>query len=148
MTIGKIKVSWVNPEKLIIQEKIDFSDSKRNIKEQLTKLVSISKIEQFAILKNENLDKIKREELEKLSFIERIPLGIYHFSILNHSEEKGEIEKSCEILVYSNIEQSYIDFINALEDFFKEHNLTERDNLTKSELIKFSEIIDLSLIHI
>ena len=136
------KVSWVNPEKLRIQEKIDFSDSKKDLKEQLIRLVSISKIEEFAILTNENLGRVKKEELEKLSFIERIPLGIYHFSILNHSEEGGEVEKNCEILVYSNIEQSYIDFVNALEDFFKEHNLTERDNLTESELIKFSEIID------
>jgi len=138
----KNKVSWVNPEKLIIQEDIDFSDSKKDIKKQLIRLVSISKIEEFAILTNEILDKATKEELEKLSFIERIPLGIYHFSILNHSEEEGEIEKNCEILVYSNIEQSYIDFINALEGFFKEHNLTERDNLTELELIELSEIID------
>ena len=138
----KNKGSWVNPEKLIIQEDIDFSDSKKDIKKQLIRLVSISKIEEFAILTNEILDKATKEELEKLSFIERIPLGIYHFSILNHSEEEGEIEKNCEILVYSNIEQSYIDFINALEGFFKEHNLTERDNLTELELIELSEIID------
>jgi len=138
----KNKVSWVNPEKLIIQEDIDFSDSKKDIKKQLIRLVSISKIEEFAILTNEILDKVTKEELEKLSFIERIPLGIYHFSILNQSEEEGEIEKNCEILVYNNIEQSYIDFINALEGFFKEHNLTERDNLTEPELIEFSEIID------
>ena len=138
----KNKVSWVNPEKLIIQEDIDFSDSKKDINKQLIRLVSISKIEEFAILTNEILDKVTKEELEKLNFIERIPKGIYHFSILNHSEEEGEIEKNCEILVYNNIEQSYIDFINALDDFFKEHKLTERDNLTEPELIKLSEIID------
>ncbi len=138
----KNKVSWVNPEKLIIQEKIDFSDSKKDIKKQLIRLVSISKIEEFAILTNDILDKVTKEELEKLSFIERFPVGIYHFSILNHSEEEGEIEKNCEILVYSNIEQSYIDFINALKGFFKENKLTERDNLTEPELIELSEIID------
>lgn len=132
----KNQVNWVNPEKLIIQENIDFDDTTKDIKKQLIRLVSINKIEEFAILTNEILDQVRKEELEKLSFIERIPVGIYHFSILNQSdvEEDEELEKNCEILVYDNIQQSYIDFINGLHDFFKQQHLTERTSLSETEL--------------
>ncbi len=77
--------------------------------------VSINKIEEFAILTNKILDATTKEALEKLDFIERLPLGIYHFSLLPYqeTEEKEKPEKNCEVLVYSNIQQSYEDFVSA-----------------------------------
>ena len=141
----KDKVSWVNPEKLLI-ENIDFNDKDTKTEKRIIRLVAISKIEEFAILTNEKIDKTTKEELEKLSFIERIPLGIYYFSILNQIVnqigQKEEREKNCEVLVYNNIKQSYIDFINALPYFFKKHELTNRDNLSETELISLSKEID------
>jgi superfamily II DNA or RNA helicase len=138
----KDKVSWVNPEKLLIEENTDFNDKENDISKQIIRLVSISKIEEFAILTNKIIDKATKDELEKLSFIERIPLGIYHFSILNQNGDEEEREKNCEVLIYDNIKQSYDDFINALPYFFKSHNLTNRDKLYETELSSLAEKID------
>ena len=44
----KDKVAWVNPEKLFIEENIDFDDKTRETEKKLTRLVSIEKIEEFA----------------------------------------------------------------------------------------------------
>jgi ATP-dependent helicase IRC3 len=138
----KDKVSWVNPEKLLIEENIDFTDKDAETKKQIIRLVAINKLEEFAILTNKIIDIATKLELEKLSFIERIPLGIYHFSILNQIGKEEEREKNCEVLVYDNIKQSYIDFIHALPEFFKNHKLTNRDNLSEAELISLSKKID------
>jgi superfamily II DNA or RNA helicase len=138
----KDKVSWVNPEKLLIEENIDFNDKNNDTRKQIIRLVAINKIEEFAILTNKIIDKATKDELEKLSFIERIPLGIYHFSILNQIEQDEEREKNCEVLIYDNIKQSYNDFINVLPDFFRKHKLTNRDNLTETELISLAKKID------
>lgn len=140
----KDKVSWVNPEKLIIEENIDFNDKDKETKKQIIRLVSINKIEEFAILTNKILDATTKEALEKLDFIERLPLGIYHFSLLPYqeTEEKEKPEKNCEVLVYSNIQQSYKDFINTLPDFFKKHKIITKDFLTDAELISLCEKIE------
>lgn len=132
----KDKVAWVNPEKLIIEENIDFNDIERETKKQIIRLVAINKIEEFAILTNKILDATTKEALEKLDFVERLPLGIYHFSLLPYeeAEKKEKPEKNCEVLIYDNIKQSYTDFINSLPDFFKKHRLVTKDFLTESEL--------------
>ena len=135
------RISWVNPEKLFIEDNIDFNDVDKETKKQILRLVAINKIEEFAILTNKIIDPEKREELEKLNFIERFPTGIYQFRFL---EENGAepIERNCEVLVYDNILQSYTDFINALPAFFEINNLTEKDILEDDELEEFAEQIE------
>ncbi len=135
------KVAWVNPEKLLIEANVDFNDKQPDTKKQLIRLVAISKIEEFASLTNKTIAAEVREELEKLDFIERIPLGIYHFSILQPFDDEAH-EKNCEVLVYDNIRQSYSDFINALPQFFEKYKLTDRENLTENELDDLAEKID------
>lgn len=70
------KVQWVNPEKLFIEDNTDFNDEKYAPQKQLVRLISISKIEEFALLANSTISKAKRETIENLPFIERVPLGI------------------------------------------------------------------------
>ena len=135
------RISWVNPEKLFIEDNIDFNDVDKETKKQILRLVAINKIEEFAILTNKIIDPEKREELEKLNFIERFPTGIYQFRFLEESETEP-IERNCEVLVYDNILQSYTDFINALPSFFEQNNLTERDILEEDELEEFAEQIE------
>ena len=84
---------------------------------------------------------IDTDELESLEFIERIPVGLYSFSILE-SVDGEERERNCEILVYDNIKQDYIDFINSLSDFFEENNISDKDTLNDKELTKFSKEIE------
>lgn len=135
------KVAWVNPEKLLIEENVDFSDKQADTNKQLIRLVAISKVEEFASLTNKTIAAEVREELEKLDFIERIPLGIYHFSILQSVDSEAH-EKNCEVLVYDNICQSYNDFIVALPKFFEAHKLTDKEALTEDELEKLSEVVE------
>jgi len=136
------RVSWVNPEKLFIEDNINFKDVDRETKKQILRLVAINKVEEFAILTNKIIDPEKREELEKLNFIERFPLGIYQFRFLEQHNEEEPIERNCEVLVYDNILQSYTDFVNALPSFFEQNNLTERDVLDEDELEDFAEQIE------
>ena len=119
------KVAWVNPEKLFIAENIDFDDKDHENIKHLVRLVAISKIEEFAILNNQIIEPEIRAELEKLDFIERIPIGIYQF--------KFE-EKNCEILVYDNGYQSYVDFITDLPAIFGKYKLGKKEYLTENEL--------------
>lgn len=136
------RVSWVNPEKLFIEDNINFKDVDRETKKQILRLVAINKVEEFAILTNKIIDPEKREELEKLNFIERFPLGIYQFRFLEQRNDEEPIERNCEVLVYDNILQSYTDFVNALPSFFEQNNLTERDVLDEDELEEFAEQIE------
>lgn len=135
------RVSWVNPEKLFIEENIDFTDIDRETKKKLIRLVAINKIEEFAILTNQIIQPEKREELEKLNFIERFPTGIYQFRFLEYKDDEP-VERNCEVLVYDNILQSYTDFIKALSSFFEQNKLTDRDILTEDELEIFAEQIE------
>lgn len=149
----KDKVAWVNPEKLMIEENIDFNEKDTDTRKKLIRLVSINKIEEFAILTNKIIDAATKEALEKLDFIERIPVGIYHFSILkketievkekNTSKTKAEErEKNCEVLVYDNLKESYNQFINSLSGLFKKYKLSDSDYLDDVELNKLAIIVD------
>ena len=134
----KDKVSWVNPEKLFIEKTAVFPPEKDiPTPETFIRLVSIQKIEEFAKLIDQTVD---TTELESLEFIERIPVGLYSFTILEPADDE-ERGKNCEILVYDNIKQDYIDFLNSLSDFFEENNISE-DTLNEKELTKFSKEIE------
>lgn len=135
------KIAWINPEKLFIEENVDFNDQDKETKKSLLRLVSISKIEEFAVLTNSIIDPETKSELEKLDFIQRIPKGIYQFRYLVKSEGE-EIEKNCEILVYDNIENSYKNFVETLPYFVKDNKLEERESLDEKELILYSKQIE------
>ena len=135
------RVSWVNPEKLFIEDNIDFTDIDKETKKKLIRLVAINKVEEFAILTNQIIEPEKREELEKLNFIERFPTGIYQFKFLEYKDEEP-VERNCEVLVYDNILQSYTDFIKALPSFFEQNDLTEKDILEEDELEEYAEQIE------
>jgi len=135
------KISWVNPEQLFIEENIDFNDKSRETREQFVRLISINKIEEFALLSNQMLDDEKRSQIESLDFIERIPLGIYQFSLTEPQE------KICEIFIYDNVRQSYEDFIASLAEFFAANKLKDKDSLTEEELKKLSEKAEAEFFH-
>lgn len=135
------KISWVNPEKLFIEDNIDFEDKTVEVKKQIIRLVAINKLEEFAILNNQIIEPQIREELEKLDFIERFPIGIYQFKFLKETENEPE-ERNCEVLVYDNIQQSYNDFVNSLPAIFSKYKLEQKDFLTETELDKYASIVE------
>jgi superfamily II DNA or RNA helicase len=46
----KEKIAWVNPEKLFIEDTVDFKDKDYDTTEKIMRLVSLQKIEEFAFL--------------------------------------------------------------------------------------------------
>ncbi len=145
------KVAWVNPEKLFIEENTDFNDQQRATQKQLVKIISISKIEEFAILTNASIDKATREGLENVAFSERLPLGIYHFALLNRFKDKVHEaeahEKNCEILVYNNVQQAYQEFLQALPALFARQKFSNEDYLSEEQLDRLSETVEAEFFH-
>lgn len=134
----KDKVAWVNPEKLFIEDNTDFDDKTPETEKKLMRLVSIQKIEEFASVMDKS---INTDELESLEFIERIPVGLYSFSILELLDGE-ERERNCEILVYDNIKQAYEDLINSLSVFFNDNNISDKETLNEVELNFLSESVE------
>ena len=97
------KIAWVNPERLFIDENVDFSEQNRETSKMAMRLVSISKLEEFARIANGTID----ETLSDLPFIDRIPMGIYKFSYLLDGDGEDEVEKSCDVLVYDCMKEAY-----------------------------------------
>ena len=131
------KINWVNPEKLIVG-KTDFPDKKTDTMQTVARLISIEIIEEFARMMDDSID---TTVLEKLKFLERIPVGIYRFSILEPSEIKVPeseadelIPRNYDVLLYTGTEEAYDNFVNDLEAVFKSVNIGNREILTKEEL--------------
>lgn len=142
-------IAWVNPEQLFIAENVDFNDSDRATRDYLVRLIAISKIEEFAALANRTLDAETQRQLERLPFIERVPLGIYQFTLLEPSEKNAAepSEKICEVLIYNNLRQAYQDFSNALPKLLAQERLTKKDSLTADELVKLSRQVEAKFFH-
>ena len=136
----KDKINWVNPEKIIAEDSWITEEPKERQK-KLLRLISINKIEEFAILADKKIDSKTKAELEKLEFIQRVPVGIYAFSFLSRVNDE-EDERNIEVLVYDNIKKSYFDFINSLEGLFEEYGLSEKDDLNEKELSELTEIVE------
>jgi ATP-dependent helicase IRC3 len=127
----KDKITWVNPEKLFIEESGVFNDDSREAAKQLMRLISIKKIEEFARIADES---INTEEIEALPFIQRVPIGLYSFSIFIPTGNGDDIEKHCEVLVFNHLKGAYEDFINDLDLLFDEWNLQGKEYLADKEL--------------
>ncbi|NJL54481.1 DEAD/DEAH box helicase family protein [bacterium] len=126
------KVNWVNPQSIIIENSGDFppEGSVRRV-EQLTRLVSIEKIEEFARMMDETVD---TSELEKIPFIHRIPVGVYHFTLLQPGESGEEIERICDVLIYDNVRDAYQQFVEGLEKTFTLYELKGQEYLSDDQL--------------
>lgn len=116
------KIAWVNPRTL--------TDAEYKEKETLTeqrehniRLVAISKIEEFALMADSNVD---TSELDSISPIERIPLGMYTLSTL---------ECNHQMLVYNSTEAAYKSLISDLPNIMSAYKVDEEtipyDKLTE-----------------
>ena len=127
----KNKINWVNPEKLIESE-VAISETDKERDASIVRLISIEEMERFAIMMDTTIDTFA---LEKLSFLKRMPLGIYKFSILEHLEIQEDLaNKNYEVLLYDDTEQAYEDFINDLPFLFEPLKIGSREELSFQEL--------------
>jgi len=103
------QIAWVNPEQLFIEENFDFSHEQPDRQKRLLRLISIDMYQQFALMVDELAN---NDELAKLDFLDRIPLGLYSFSLLPREADK--VERQAEVLVYSSHQQAYKEFLAEL----------------------------------
>jgi len=111
------RIAWVNPERLFIDENIDFTQQDLRTRRGPIRLVAIQKIEEFAKIANGTLD----ESVGRLSFIERIPIGLYKFSYLVPIEDEEDEVVNCDVLVYDCMKEAY----NALFEWLPNADLSD-----------------------
>jgi ATP-dependent helicase IRC3 len=125
------KINWVNPEKLIDIEGVEFVDRDIETMKRIARLISIEKIEEFARMMDDSID---TTALEKLDFLRRVPVGIYRFSILEPSEFGEPISRNYDVLLYNDTEEAYDSFVNDLAAVFEAVDIQNREVLTDEEL--------------
>ncbi len=132
------KINWVNPEKLHLEEDIEFVDKDKSTVKQIARLISIDKMEEFARIMDDSID---TAALEKLDFLKRVPMGIYRFSILEPAESEEPTPRNYTALVYSDSHDIYDCFVNDLESIFNTINLSDREILTDKELEYLLQVV-------
>lgn len=115
-------IAWVNPQTLSDSEYHEHeTEAQKRINE--IRLISISKIEEFALMADSAVD---TSVLDRLSATELIPLGMYIFTTF---------ECSCQILVYNSSEKAYksliADLPNIMEHFGVDDETIPDDKLAE-----------------
>lgn len=110
-------IAWVNPESLFHGSN-DFEDTPTDRAKHILRTIAISKIEEFATILDDSID---TTALEKVPFIQRIPLGMYAFTYL---EENG-MDLSYQVMVYDSTSEAYRNLMEALPTLFRSYHATE-----------------------
>lgn len=133
-------IAWVNPEKLYIDE-LDFNDLDPETRKRITRLIAISKMEEFAILSDKKIDPKKKAQLESIDFIKRIPKGIYQFRYPTYKENGEPYEKVCEILVYDNLESAYKNLLADIPNMFCDirNEFDSPENISTDNIMNYSD---------
>lgn len=118
-------IAWVNPESLFVGDN-DFEDSRTERVQHILRLVSISKIEEFASILDDSVDTTL---LERVPFEERIPVGMYAFSYL---EENG-MDHTDQVMVYNSTQEAYRQLMESLPALFESFG-AEEEYLSEEQL--------------
>lgn len=112
-------VPFVYPETLLADESSEFSDESAQTNEERTvRLISISKIEEFARLLDETVD---TTAIEAIPFVQRIPIGMYSFVYL----DQNGMDISYQIMIYNSNNEAYRKMLNALPRIFAKYGRDE-----------------------
>lgn len=106
------KIAWVNPQSLL-KDEFEPQDTPAKKQQYDLRVISISKIEEFAAMLNEGID---TSALEQIEMIERIPVGYYMFSTLEWNHQ---------ILVYNSTQSSYQSLIADLPQIMELYGIEE-----------------------
>ena len=123
-------IAWVNPES-IFSGSNEFVDNTADRLKRDLRVIAISKIEEFASILDESID---TSAIEKVPFIQRIPLGMYAFTYL----EKDGMDLSHQVMVYDSTAEAYRNLMESLPALFKTFGATEEylDDKTVDEMEK------------
>lgn len=115
-------ISWVSPESIFGEDNDFVDNSPERIKREL-RLISISKIEEFASLLDDCVD---TSAIEKIPFIQRIPIGKYAFI---HIEKSG-VDSAYSVMVYDSTAEAYKNLMDSLPALFESFEATEEEYLS------------------
>lgn len=123
-------IAWVNPES-IFGGSNEFVDNTADRLKRDLRVIAISKIEEFASILDDSID---TSAIEKVPFIQRIPLGMYAFTYL----EKDGMDLSHQVMVYDSTAEAYQNLMEALPSLFETFNATEEylDDATLDKMEK------------
>lgn len=110
-------IAWVNPESLFSGSN-EFEDTPADRAKHILRTIAISKIEEFSTILDDAVD---TTALEKVPFVQRIPLGMYAFTYL---EENG-MDLSYQVMVYDSTAEAYRNLMEALPTLFASYHATE-----------------------
>ena len=110
-------IAWVNPES-IFGGNNEFVDNDVDRLKRDLRVIAISKIEEFASILDDSVDS---SAIEKVPFIQRIPLGMYTFTYL----EKGGMDLSYQVMVYDSTAEAYKNLMESLPELFETFNATD-----------------------
>lgn len=116
-------IAWTNPESLFPgandPETEQLSQVQRDIR-----AIALSKIFEFAQMMDTSVD---TSALEEIPFVQRLPVGMYVFTYLEVADEKtGEaIERSCQVMVYSNAVRAYRELMENLPALFDAYGASD-----------------------
>lgn len=104
-------IAWVNPECLFSGSN-EFDDTPTERTKHHLRTIAISKIEEFASVLFASVldDAVDTTALEKVPFIQHIPLGMYAFTYL---EENG-MDRSYQVMIYDSTAKAYQNLMDTL----------------------------------
>lgn len=110
-------IAWVNPDSLFSGNN-EFTDNPTEHMKHELRMIAISKIEEFASVLDDSVD---TTVLEKVPFIQRIPIGMYAFTYL---EENG-VDSSYQVMVYDSTKKAYEGLMKGLPSLFQSFRCEE-----------------------
>ena len=110
-------IAWVNPDSLFSGNN-EFTDNPTEHMKHELRMIAISKIEEFASVLDDSVD---TTVLEKVPFVQRIPIGMYAFAYL---EENG-VDSSYQVMVYDSTKKSYEELMKGLPSLFQSFQCEE-----------------------
>ena len=131
------RVAWTNPTTLftanndVDHEREETPQERRERMESDLQAISLAKLAEFAQLAD---SMVNTELLERVPFIQRIPVGMYVFSYIEQpdvSEDGTQViegsDISCQVMVYSSNEESYKHLLDALPGKVHELGLDDEE---------------------
>lgn len=130
------RLNWVYPESVFAEGGSDFDDNPRERLRRSVRWISIAKIEEFARMLDSTID---TDNLARLKFIERIPVGMYVFAYQEEGDADGEgADCQAQVMVYDSTRDAYAAFMKDLPALLRRHAGANTEYLPKALLHKMA----------
>ena len=120
------KIAWINAQTLVNGKEATREEQGDKEIEKIYERISFAKLEEYIHLLDASVD---TKQLESISFMKRVPLGMYAFTLIDRG-----IERSHQILIYDSTKRRYEHLISQLPKFFEYHQI--QGEITSAKLLQ------------